>query len=108
VVRTAVAQQTGGQQAGGRYLLLAPDLLRRRRWTGSQAGLKAKERRRTVREAFDIHPKWRTEVAGKTVLLIDDVLTTGATVEACARALERAGAQRVDVLTLARVIRPAV
>ena len=108
VVRTAVAQQTGGQQAGGRYLLLAPDLLRRRRWTGSQAGLKAKERRSNVREAFDIHPKWRTEVAGKTVLLIDDVLTTGATVEACARALERAGAQRVDVLTLARVIRPAV
>lgn len=91
-----------------RDLCLAPDLLRRRRWTESQAGLKAKERRRNVREAFDIHPKWRTGVAGKTVLLVDDVLTTGATVEACARALERAGAKGVDVLTLARVIRPTV
>ncbi len=91
-----------------RDLCLAPDLLRRHRWTGSQAGLKAKERRRNVREAFDIHPKWQPQVAGKTVLLVDDVLTTGATVEACARALQRAGAQRVDVLTLARVVRPAV
>ncbi|WP_296340593.1 ComF family protein [Reyranella sp.] len=87
---------------------LAPDLLRRGRWTGSQTGLRARERRRNVREAFDIHPHWRTEVAGKRILLIDDVLTTGATVEACSRVLERAGADCVDVLTLARVIRPAV
>ena len=92
----------------GRTLQLAPDLLRRQRWTGSQAGLKAQERRRNVREAFDVHPKWRAMVAGKTVLLVDDVLTTGATVEACARALQRAGARRVDVLTLARVVRPAL
>ena len=99
VVRTA---------AGGRDLQLAPDLLRRQRWTGSQAGLRAKERRRNVREAFDVHPKWRPLVAGKTVLLVDDVLTTGATVEACARALQRAGVPRVDVLTLARVVRPAL
>jgi ComF family protein len=87
---------------------LAPDLLRRRRWTGSQAGLRAKERRRNVREAFDIHPRWAAEVAGKTVLLVDDVLTTGATAEACARVLQRGGARHVDVLTLARVVRPAV
>ena len=92
----------------GRTLHLAPDLLRRRRWTGSQAGLKAKERRRNVREAFDVHPKWQPHVAGKTVLLVDDVLTTGATVEACTRALQRAGVPRVDVLTLARVVRPAL
>jgi len=102
VVRAATATDPG------RDLLLAPELLRRRRWTGSQAGLKAKERRRNVREAFDIHPKWQPQVAGKTVLLVDDVLTTGATVEACARALERGGAKAVDVLTLARVVRPAL
>ncbi len=87
---------------------LAPDLLRRRRWTGSQAGLRAKERRRNVREAFDVHPRWAAEVAGKTVLLVDDVLTTGATAEACTRVLQRGGARHVDVLTLARVVRAAV
>ncbi len=42
------------------------------------------------------------------MLLVDDVLTTGATVEACARTLERGGARHVDVLTLARVVRPAL
>lgn len=87
---------------------VAPDLLRRRRWTGSQAGLRAKERRRNVREAFDIHPRWAAEVAGKVVVLVDDVLTTGATAEACARVLQRGGARHVDVLTLARVVRPLV
>ena len=44
----------------------------------------------------------------KTVLLVDDVLTTGATVEACAQVLQRGGARHVDVLTLARVVRPAL
>ncbi len=80
----------------------------RRRWTGTQSGLRAQERRGNVRQAFDIHPRWLAEVAGKTVLLVDDVLTTGATVEACARVLQRGGARHVDVLTLARVVRPAV
>jgi ComF family protein len=89
-------------------LRLAPDLLRRRRWTGSQAGLKASERRRNVRFAFDVHPDWRSELKGRSVLLVDDVLTTGATVDACVRVLEHAGARHVDVLTLARVVRPAL
>ncbi len=100
-----LARAVARGQAGAR---LAPDLLRRRRWTGSQAGLRARERRRNVREAFDIHPRWAAEIAGKTVLLVDDVLTTGATAEACARVLQRGGAGHVDVLTLARVVRPAV
>ena len=89
-------------------LTLAPDLLRRRRWTGSQAGLAARERRRNVRLAFDIHPRWRGGIKGRSVLLVDDVLTTGATVDACVRVLERAGVRHVDVLTLARVVRAAL
>jgi ComF family protein len=96
------------EAAAGVRPRLAPDLLRRRRWTGSQSGLRAQERRGNVRQAFDIHPRWAAAVAGKTVLLIDDVLTTGATVEACARVLQRGGARHVDVLTLARVVRPTV
>jgi ComF family protein len=86
---------------------LAPDLLRRARFTGSQAGLKAQERRTNVRRAFELHPRWAEAVRDRTVLLVDDVLTTGATVEACTQVLQRAGARHVDVLTLARVVRAA-
>jgi ComF family protein len=94
--------------ARGGDTILAPDLLRRARWTGSQAGLKAVERRRNVRKAFEVHPRWLAKLKGRTVLLVDDVLTTGATVEACTGALKQAGAAHVDVLTLARVVRPAL
>ena len=65
----------------------------------------AKARRRNVLRAFKVPEPQR--VAGKRVLLLDDVLTTGATAEACARALKRAGAARVDVLALARVVKPS-
>jgi ComF family protein len=103
LARVVVREATAGSKAR-----LAPDLLRRRRWTGSQSGLGARERRGNLREAFDIHPRWLAKLEGKTVLLVDDVLTTGATVEACTRVLQRGGARHVDVLTLARVVRPAV
>jgi ComF family protein len=103
LVRVVMRQLPGSSRAR-----LAPDLLRRKRWTGSQTGLRAEERRGNVRRAFDVHPRWAADVTGKTVLLIDDVLTTGATIEACARALQRGGARHIDVLTLARVVRPAV
>ena len=62
-----------------------------------------KARRRNVLGAFQVpHPD---KVKGKRVLLLDDVLTTGATVQACSRALKRAGATRVHVLVLARVVK---
>lgn len=75
----------------------------RRRSTASQTGLDRRARAGNVRGAFAVA---RPEaVAGRRVLLVDDVMTTGATVEACARALRTAGAERVDVLTLARANR---
>jgi len=82
---------------------VAPDALRRLRRTASQGNFGADGRRRNVRRAFDLKPG--TNVRGLKVVLIDDVLTTGATIEECARVLKRAGARRVDVLTLARSLR---
>jgi predicted amidophosphoribosyltransferase len=67
----------------------------------------AKARRRNMLGAFKVPPKMRDEVRGRKILLIDDVFTTGATLDACARALKRAGAARVDVLTVSRVVRPS-
>ena len=65
------------------------------------------ERRRNLRGAFRVAEAALPQVAGKCILLVDDVLTTGATADACARVLRRAGAASVRLLTLARVVRPA-
>lgn len=86
----------------------APRVLIRRRNTASQGHLTMAQRRQNVRGAFAVPDKARPEIEGKRVLLVDDVLTTGATAEACARALKRAGAAGVDVLVLARVVRPSL
>ncbi len=95
-----------GRLAGTGAGLVVPDLLRRRRATPPMRGLNPRERRRNLAGAFDIDPRQAERVEGRRVLLIDDVLTTGATLEACARVLRRAGAVRVEALTLARVVRP--
>lgn len=91
-----------GREAG---LAVATDLLRRRKPTRSQRGLSASERRRNVQGAFGVDEDRRARLADAHVVLVDDVFTTGATVEAAAAALKRAGARRVDVVTLARVVR---
>ena len=80
------------------------DALVRTRATRHQVGLGAKERESNVRGAFRVRPEAKLELAGRTVLLVDDVLTSGATVAAAVRALRRGGAARVDVLVFARVV----
>jgi ComF family protein len=82
---------------------VSADCLIRRRRTPSQGRKNALARRRNVAGAFAV--RRAGTVRGKRVMLIDDVLTTGATVEECARVLKRAGAARVDVLVLARTVR---
>jgi ComF family protein len=84
-----------------------PDLLVRRRNTPSQGRLTAAGRARNVAGAFAVNPVRSDALQGRRVVLVDDVLTTGATAESCARALLRGGAAAVEVLTLARVVRPS-
>jgi ComF family protein len=79
-----------------------PDALVRTR-SGTQGGKSARGRRVSVRGAFAVPDRRRALIEGRRVLLIDDVMTTGATAEACARALLKAGAAAVDVAVVARV-----
>lgn len=92
----------------GRYVDVAADpfLLQRQRRTPPQVGLSFDQRRRNVSGAFRIPAECRDRIKGRSVVLVDDVITTGATANACARALTRAGAARVDVLALARRVDP--
>jgi len=84
-------------------LTLAPSALMRLRATGSQAGLTPRQRRLNVRGAFSVSDP--SQVAAKHILVVDDILTTGATARAAAQTLLKAGAASVWVATLARAQR---
>ena len=81
------------------------DALKRVRATPPLKGLNMLQRRRTVAGAFRANRQ--AELRGRNIVLVDDVLTTGSTANACARVLKRAGAARVDLVSWARVIRPS-
>jgi ComF family protein len=80
-----------------------PGVLKRRRAGESQAGKSGSGRRRNAQGAYGCAAGWETRIEGKRILLVDDVMTTGATAEACAKALTRAGAAAVYVAVVARV-----
>ena len=95
------------REIGRRTQTPVRNCLRRVRSTASQAGLTSAKRRKNVSGAFQTtrRAKHRKALDGLSVLLIDDVMTTGATAASCARALKRGGARQVTLLTLARVDR---
>jgi len=98
ILANEIAAQTG--------LGYEPQLLERTRKTKSQVGLSARQRRRNVSGAFAINESAFERISGKRVLLIDDVITTGATIESCSKALLNGGAEVVNVLAFARVVDP--
>jgi ComF family protein len=83
---------------------LSTEALRRIRPTQQQIGLSRPQRASNVQGAFKVDSQRQAEILGRRVILVDDVLTSGATVDACARALLRAKAASVDVLVFARVV----
>jgi ComF family protein len=91
----AISAQAGAQ--------LDPDLLLRVKATPRTAGLSRAQRRRNVEGAFRLSPDGKARIAGRAVLLVDDVMTSGATASAAAAVLKRGGAVRVDVMVYARV-----
>ena len=96
VLARVIARQSG--------IPVAPDALRRTRPTRQQVGLSRNDRARNVQGAFKVAAERTSQIQGRRVILIDDVLTSGATVDACARVLLRAKAAQVDVLVFARVV----
>jgi ComF family protein len=100
--QSAVLAAAVAKAAGARY---EPLLLARTRPTPPQTRLSAEARRRNLAGAIAVRGARAALLAGAHVVIIDDVLTTGATLSACARAVRRAGARRVDALVVARALK---
>lgn len=81
-----------------------PELLWRVADTLPQALLKKEEREKNLKRGFLVNKKYRDFVKGKKILLLDDVITTGATLENCAKALRKCGAEKITVLTIAKTV----
>lgn len=95
-----LAQELGRIGAG----VVAVDALRRTKATPSLGGLGRKARERALSGAIAIAPAWQQKIAGRDVLLVDDVVTSGATSERCTRVLLKAGAKSVRIASFTRVL----
>jgi ComF family protein len=81
-----------------------PDLLFRIKNTGQQTRLNKKSRSQNIAQAFILNEKYRQKISAKNILLIDDVITSGATINACCRILNKSGADKIYVISLAKTI----
>ena len=99
--QSALLAQALSRETG---VAVADTALKRVKATAQQVGLTQSERAQNVQGAFRVPPDRKALVAGRRVVLVDDVLTSGATSDACARALLRAGARNVDLVVFARVV----
>jgi ComF family protein len=102
--QSALLAQVVANKAGLTY---TPDLLQRTRSTPSQLGRNKDQRFENISGAIHINPKKCAALIGRAVLIVDDVLTSGATLAACANACRNAGAETVSVVVLARVAKDA-
>lgn len=100
--QAAILAQRLGREVGMPVLV---DGLKRIRHTPSQGHLKAGERAKNVSKAFTVPEQYKSRIAGKSIVLIDDVFTTGSTVGECAKMLKKYGAAKVYVLCIARVVK---
>ena len=85
--------------------IYAPSLLVRKRRTPSQGHLSKKQREKNINNAFAISKGKKEALLGKTIVLVDDVFTTGVTLTACSKTLLKAGAKEVHAVTLGRVVK---
>ena len=99
--QAAALAQVVARQSGVPLAALALSRVKR---TRQQVGLTRAQRAENLQGAFRVLPDMRPQIEGRRILLVDDVLTTGSTANAAARALMRAGAYAVDILTFARVV----
>ena len=95
----------GKQLADLSGITFVPYILVRRKRTPSMRGLDIKRRRKAVGSVFALHPKWQGAVQGRKIILIDDVLTTGATSDGCVSVLKRKGVSWVQIFCWARALR---
>jgi ComF family protein len=95
----------GKQLAAMSGISFVPDILVRHKRTPSMRGLDHKRRRQAVGNAFALHPKYKGKLKGRRIILIDDVLTTGATSDGCVAMLKRGGADWVQIFCWARALR---
>jgi ComF family protein len=84
--------------------IFLPDILVRKKHTIAQIGLRKQAREQNLQNAFEVKKKYQNLIKDKKILLIDDVITTGATLNNCAKAFKKYGAKEVIVLTIAKTV----